>query len=115
MPGDATHPGIATSSVEEGLDFACNLLVPALEAVASSGSGRAEDSLRVLANYLQLRYVGELGLAFELLSDLAGSLAPYIQRPEQMNDQLAWLLNSLQLESPNNKLQRTRGGSSGEQ
>ena len=112
MSESASHPGIATSSVEEGLDFACNLLVGALESVAASNSSDARRTLSSLAHYLSLRYAGELGLAFEELAGLAGDLAPHMSKSEQLQDQLRWLRNSLQLKSPDKSLERTSDRSS---
>ena len=108
MSDGATHPGIATSSIEEGLDFACNLLAGAFESVAANNSSDARSTLSSLAQYLSFRYAGELGLAFEELAALAGDLAPHMSKSEQLQDQLRWLQNSLQVESPNTSLERTR-------
>ena len=110
MSESASHPGIATSSVEEGLDFACNLLVGAFEAVAVSDSGEARSTLSSLAQYLSFRYAGELGLAFEELAGLAEDLAPHMSKSEQLQAQLRWLQISLQVESPNTSFERTREG-----
>jgi hypothetical protein len=102
------HPGIATANVEEGLDFACNLLVAAFEAAAASGSRLAQETLGSLARYLRFRYVGELALAFEELSALSRDLAPHIRNATQLDDQLTWIEKSLQVASPNTSLERTR-------
>lgn len=110
MADSATHLGIATTSIEEGLDFACNLLVGAFESVAANDSSDARSTLRSLAHYLSLRYAGELGLAFEELAALAGDLAPHMSKSEQLQDQLRWLQDSLQVESPNTSLERRREG-----
>ena len=110
MSVSARTPSIATSSVEEGLDFGCNLLIGALEVAATSSSSDAQDILSSLVRYLRFRYVGELGLAFEELSALASELAPHVQRSELLNAQLTWVERSLQVESSNKSLERTREG-----
>jgi hypothetical protein len=61
---------IAKSSVEEGLDFACNLLMSSL-ATGEEQPQMAQQLLKELAHYITLRYAGELLLALEYLAGLA--------------------------------------------
>jgi hypothetical protein len=65
-----TEPEIATSSVEDGLDFACSLIVDTIIAYSEAHPERAKEMLRILASYVRLRYVGETGLALEYLTDI---------------------------------------------
>ncbi len=65
MTGSVTSNCIATSSIEEGLDLACSMLVDALQASARDEANDARGILSSLAQYVRFRYVGELRLAFE--------------------------------------------------
>lgn len=67
-------PAIATNSVGEGLDFACNLLADALARAAEDAPSTAPTLLRTLAEYVSLRYAGEYGLALEYLDMLAADV-----------------------------------------
>lgn len=60
---------ISTHSIEEGLDFGCNLLCSALQQQGDTDPVRAQALLRELTQYVSLRYAGELGL-FALLPGL---------------------------------------------
>ena len=102
--------GIATSSTEEGLDFACNLLIGAIQAASADPSFYSRAILSSLAQYLRFRYVGELGLAFEELAALGSDLKVHLKRPAQYMDQMSWVKESLAIVSPNKSLERTREG-----
>lgn len=65
---DAKMRSISTTSIGEGLDFACSL---ASTAIARSGESSPESSgelLNALTAYIQFRYIGEEGLAIEQLA-----------------------------------------------
>jgi hypothetical protein len=82
---------LATSSVEEGLDFACNLLSDLLAERVNAFPGEAPALLRDLALYVSLRYAGELGLALELLASLGHSSHAVGQRAAHFWAQLRWI------------------------
>ena len=87
---------IATHSVGDGLDFACNLLSGALGRAADSMPDRAPGLLRKIAEYIGLRYAGEDGLALEHLLQLADELGPAADvRWGQFWEQMKWLGNEL--------------------
>ena len=86
---------IATSSSEEGLDFACSLLSGALDRFAQDRSERSSEVLHELAMYIQLRYVGELLLALEYLAALGKKCDPAHYRAEQFWPQLWWVAASI--------------------
>lgn len=67
------EPQIATSSVEEGLDFAFNLACEAIPRVGQVYPEKAKQLLEGLASYVQYRYAGELLLAAECLSWLGNA------------------------------------------
>jgi hypothetical protein len=69
-------PAIATGSVGDGLDFACNLLAGALARAAEDAPSTAPSLLRTLAEYVSFRYAGEHGLALEYLDMLAADVGP---------------------------------------
>ena len=58
---------LATSSTEEGLDFAASLLAGGVEAQVQTHAALAQELAISLARYTQFRYVGELGLAYQEL------------------------------------------------
>lgn len=93
MSNPTEQPQIATSSVEEGLDFACSLLTDALVMRGEESPNVAKQLLTELASYLQLRYVGETGLALEYLAGLGQQCAP----TSQFWNQLRWVAVQLKL------------------
>lgn len=58
---------IATSSVEEGLDFALNLIAGATATAGEQDSDIAQAMLRQMSQIISLRNAGELRLAVEQL------------------------------------------------
>lgn len=87
---------IATHSIGEGLDFACNLLADALAAAAESAPTDALALLRTLAQYTSFRYAGEDSLAFEYLNMLATDLGPTANvQWSQFWSQMKWLSSQL--------------------
>ena len=82
---------IATSSIEEALDFAASLLTAGIHAKAQASPSTCAELVNGLANYMQLRYVGELGLAWEELVALARVCAAGGYRHAQFWDQVGWL------------------------
>ena len=67
--------GIATQSVGDGLDFACNLLACAIFRCADQRPEASHDILKALAEYVTYRYVGEDLLALESLVLLGRDLS----------------------------------------
>ncbi len=88
---------IATSSVEEGLDFACSLISSAVAAEGEAHPQKAQQLLRELASYVQLRYVGELLLALECLAGLGRTCNPSSFRTDQFWSQLRWVAGEMRL------------------
>jgi hypothetical protein len=73
---DPTQPEqIATHSVGEGLDFACNLLANAIGRFADQRPEASPAILKALAEYITYRYVGEDLLALEYLVLLGRDLS----------------------------------------
>lgn len=94
----ASRPlNLATSSVEEGLDFACNLLVPALSAQGDAHPSEAQSLLSSLGYYISFRYSGELGLALEKLASLGHSCNQVDPRGQQFWAQLRWVAAQMNL------------------
>lgn len=89
---------IATSSVHEGLDFACSLLSNAIAALGQSEPVKAGELLNELTNYIQFRYVGEEGLAIETLSLLGRMCDAKLFRSDQFWSQMKWLASACGLE-----------------
>ena len=84
-------PGIATSSVKDGLDFACQLLQVD---VSERGRVRPDEAAPLLGGlcfYIELRYVGEYGLALEALERLATEVEPREPVREQFWAQMRWV------------------------
>ena len=75
--------GIATSSIEEGLDFALNLIVDATARAGGRDSDLAPSLLRQLSGFISLRYAGELRLALEYLEGLLEALPTDIECKRQ--------------------------------
>ncbi len=87
---------IATHSIGEGLDFACNLLADAIAAAAENAPTSAPGLLRTLAQYISFKYAGEDGLAFEYLNMLAADLGPTANvQWSQFWSQMQWLSSQL--------------------
>lgn len=83
---------IATSSLEEGLDFACNLLAHGLGEAARRNPSEASAMLTRLTQYISLRYAGELRLACEYAESLAELIPEDVEfRRGQFEAQVAWL------------------------
>lgn len=85
---------IATSSIQEGLDFACSLLSNAIAAAGQSDPERAVPLLNELTNYIQFRYVGEEGLALESLSWLGRMCDARRFQSNQFWSQMKWLASA---------------------
>lgn len=91
---------IATGSVGEGLDFACNLLADAIAHAADESPNAAPVLLRTLAQHVSFRYNGEDALAFEYLMDLAQDLSSHRSvRWIQFRKQMQWLAGQLGLQT----------------
>lgn len=85
---------IATSSIQEGLDFACSLLSDAIAAEGRSEPAKAVQLLNELTSYIQFRYVGEEGLALESLSWLGRMCDVKAFRSNQFWSQMKWLASA---------------------
>jgi len=83
---------IATSSVEEGLDFGFNLLVgPAADGGQDDGV-LAQRLLVLVQNFVHPRYAGEPELALDALEELADCVPLKHQlNRDQVDAQMAWL------------------------
>jgi hypothetical protein len=91
-------PAIATNSVGEGLDFACNLLADALVRAAEEAPSTAPSLLRTLAEYVSFRYAGENGLALEYLDMLAAEVGPGARvQWGQFWTQMKWLSSQVRV------------------
>ena len=94
-PEDSTIK-IATSSIADGLDFACNLLSGSLSDEADNHPGKAANFLRTLTQYLEFRYVGELQLALEYLSEMGNDLSESATlNKKQFWSQLLWIAKEM--------------------
>lgn len=85
---------IATSSIQEGLDFACSLLSDAIAAKGRAEPAKAVPLLNELTSYIQFRYVGEEGLALESLSWLGRTCNVGAFRNSQFWSQMKWLASA---------------------
>ncbi len=94
---------IATSSVEEGLDFACSLISDAIAEAGRKKPEQAVQLLQELASYVQFRYVGESGLALEYLAGLGSACAQDSSRSSQFWLQLHWVASQMALTSEEKK------------
>jgi hypothetical protein len=88
---------ISTRSIEDGLDFGCNLLCSALQSRGDADPALAQALLRGLTQYLRLRYAGELGLSLEYLAGLGHQCSPENFRHAQFWSQLRWIANEMGL------------------
>jgi hypothetical protein len=89
---------IATSSTEEGLDFACSLASGAMDHAGSAEPGNAAELLHELASYIQFRYVGEFALALEYLASLGRRCDSSTFQAIQFWRQLRWVAAHMGLE-----------------
>ncbi len=88
---------LATSSTEEGLDFAASLLSAGVEAQAQTHASSAQELAISLARYTQFRYVGELGLAYGELLFLGSKCENNEFQRMQFWSQLDWAGQQMQL------------------
>ncbi len=87
---------IATSSIDEVLDFGFNLIIPAVAIAGQNDPTQAQSLLNMVAEYVSLRYAGEVRLAFEYLEGIADAMPNEIDpRREQFEQQLNWLREAL--------------------
>jgi len=89
---------IATSSIQEGLDFACHLLSNAIAAAGHAEPAKAVQLLDEITNYIQFRYAGEDRLALESLSWLGHMCDARKFRSNQFWSQMKWLGSACALE-----------------
>jgi hypothetical protein len=82
---------IVTSSVEEGLDFAASLLTNGIKAQVQLNVKEASDLAIGFSQYIQFRYVGELGLAYEYLLDIGVSCTNNDYQRRHFFLQLDWV------------------------
>jgi hypothetical protein len=88
---------IATSSIEEGLDFACNLASNAIQVAGASSPLKAQVLLQGLAMYVSLRYAGELHLAAGCLSELGKACEAKEIKLVQFWNQMRWIAKEMNL------------------
>lgn len=88
---------IATTSVGEGLDFACSLASSAITRVGDANPQSRGELLSALTAYIQFRYVGEDELALEQLCWLGHRCAPAEFRSQQFWSQLKWVATTMDL------------------
>jgi len=87
---------IATSSIEEALDFAFNLIMPVISEAGESEPVKAQKFLRQVSDYVSLRYAGEIELAFEWLQNFENlSSREFPSRASQFQRQMIWLQHEL--------------------
>ena len=89
---------IATSSAEEGLDFACSLASDAIDRAGTAKTENAIELLHDLTSFVQFRYVGELALALECLASLGRQCEQSGFRSNQFWRQLRWVAARIGLE-----------------
>jgi hypothetical protein len=90
---------ISTTSVEEGLDFACSLASDAISHAGAVNPTEAQRLLHELTSYLRFRYVGELALAAECLASLGHACDSPGFRSKQFWTQLRWVASQMDLSS----------------
>jgi hypothetical protein len=88
---------IATSSIEEGLDFACSLASDAISRAGTADPAQAQRLLHELTSYVQFRYVGELLLAAEHLASLGKACNSREFRSTQFWNQMRWVASQMAL------------------
>ncbi|MEN8637311.1 hypothetical protein ABFV74_16505 [Pseudoalteromonas distincta] len=88
---------IATSSIEEALDFAFNLVMPILCETGDRDKNQAPKLLRQVSDFVSLRYAGELVLAFEWLQNFEDLHSlEFPDRENQFKKQMNWLENEIE-------------------
>jgi hypothetical protein len=97
MTQTSQKEAIATSSVEEGFDFACSLLSSAVAREGEANPEKAQRLLNELTQYIQLRYVAELLLALEYLAGLGNQCDPSAFQSRQFWSQLRWVSEKMGL------------------
>src|SRR5262245_45073789 len=98
MPQHPEQHRIATHSVGEGLDFACNLLVSGVDREVEKRPTHAQDLLCGLTDYIGLRYNGEDWLALEALECLAAGIGDEIEfQRGQYRAQVEWCVKTMGL------------------
>jgi hypothetical protein len=99
MTQSAEKCDISTSSIEEGLDFACNLISAAIAKEGEAKPEKGQQLLNELTNYISLRYVGELVLALEYLVGLGNLCNEDNFRSSQFWSQIRWVADDMGLSS----------------
>ncbi len=89
---------LVISSVEDGLDFACNLFADGIMKFADRPASVTTNLLQHIAQYIEFRYVGEYLLALEYLSDIGNMLEHDSFRSEQFWAQISWIAQKIELE-----------------
>lgn len=98
MHQDPGQHRIATHSLGEGLDFACNLLVSGIDREVEKRPARSQDLLSGLTHYISLRYNGEEWLALEALECLAAGIGDEVEFcREQYRAQVEWCAKAMGL------------------
>ncbi|HVH18189.1 MAG TPA: hypothetical protein VNF72_07810 [Myxococcota bacterium] len=83
---------IATSSIEEALDFAFNLLMGPIAATGRANPQLAVELLEQIENFVHPRYVGELEIALEYIEHFASLVRrERLHHRDQFARQLEWL------------------------
>src|SRR5690349_13109936 len=93
----STERRMATSSVNDGLDFGCQLLQQRVSDYGRLHPDRAVNLLTTLCFYVETRYVGEPFLALEALTRLAHEVDYSGDAAEQFWAQVRWLADAMQL------------------
>lgn len=94
---------IATDSIEEGLDFAFNLIIPVISKAGQRDAQLAQQLLVKVEDYVTLRYAGELYLAYEWLLNFDGlNVSGQENRVGQFRKQMAWINNQFATQIHNN-------------
>ena len=78
MHQNPEQPRIATRSIGEGIEFACNLLVSGIDREVERRPARSQELLNGLTSYISLHYNGEEWLALEALECLAAGIGDEI-------------------------------------
>ena len=85
-----SEAAITTHSIEEALDFGCNLLTSVLESLVAADPSKAPGLLNSLLAYISVRYAGEDELALEFLVDLGHACGGDSSRMDQFWRQMRW-------------------------
>jgi hypothetical protein len=87
---------IATSSVEEGLDFGFNLIVGPASHCGREDGILAQKLLSLIEGFVLPRYAGEPEIALDALEDLTNCVPLKYQRNRnQITAQIVWLREQL--------------------